>query len=47
MQQKLEENDDTCYKPHAARSIKSIYTYTKMCTDKFIIANNQHNKTYK
>jgi hypothetical protein len=47
MQRKLEENNDTICRLHAARNIKSIYTYTKICKDKFIFANNQHNKTYR
>jgi len=47
MHQKLEENNDTNCRLHAARNIKSIYTYTKICRDKFIFANNQHNETYR
>ena len=38
MHQKLEENNDTNCRLHAARNIKSIYTYTKICRDKFILA---------
>ena len=25
----------------------SIHTYTKICKEKFIFANNKHNKTYR